>query len=72
MRGPALPAGFPVTAHRVVRGGAWNNNQTHARAACRNDNAPDNRDNNIGFRLARASPIRGHWSVIAARMTFPL
>lgn len=51
-----------MTARRVVRGGAWNNNQTNARAAYRNDNAPDNRNNNIGFRLARASPIRdtGH------------
>lgn len=52
MRGPALPAGFPVTARRAVRGGSWNNNQTNARAAYRNFNAPDNRNNNIGFRLA--------------------
>ncbi len=58
MRGPALPAGFPVTARRVVRGGSWNNNQTDARAAYRNNNAPDNRNNNIGFRLACSSPIR--------------
>ena len=57
MRGPALPAGFPVTARRVVRGGSWNNNQSHARAASRNNNAPVNRDDFIGFRLARASPI---------------
>ena len=49
MLGPALPVGFPVTARRVVRGGSWNNNQT---------NAPDNRNNNIGFRLVCASPIR--------------
>lgn len=55
MRGPALPAGLPVTARRVVRGGAWNNNQTNARAAYRNNNAPDNRNNNIGFRLACSS-----------------
>jgi len=53
--GRLWPAGFPVTARRVVRGGSWNNNQTNARAAYRNDNAPDNRNNNIGFRLARAS-----------------
>ncbi len=58
MLGPALPVGFPVTARRVVRGGSWNNNQTNARAAYRNDNAPDNRNNNIGFRLVCASPIR--------------
>ncbi|MDS4032042.1 MAG: SUMF1/EgtB/PvdO family nonheme iron enzyme [Candidatus Contendobacter sp.] len=53
--GRLWPVGFPVTARRVVRGGAWNNNQTDARAAYRNFNAPDNRNNNLGFRLARAS-----------------
>ena len=58
MRGPALPAGFPVTARRVVRGGSLHNDQTDARAAYRNNNAPDNRNNNIGFRLACSSPIR--------------
>jgi len=47
--------GFPVTARRVVRGGSWNNNQANARAAYRNNNAPDNRNNNVGFRLACAS-----------------
>ena len=55
MLGPVLPAGFPVTTRRVVRGGSWNNNQSNARAAYRNNNAPDNRNNNLGFRLARAS-----------------
>jgi hypothetical protein len=35
----------------VVRGGSWNNNQNNARAAYRNDNNPDNRNNNIGFRV---------------------
>ncbi|MCP5426445.1 MAG: SUMF1/EgtB/PvdO family nonheme iron enzyme [Gammaproteobacteria bacterium] len=53
--GPALPVGFPVTARRVVRGGSWNNNRTNARAAYRNFNAPDNRNNNIGFRVVCAS-----------------
>lgn len=48
-----------MTARRVVRGGAWNDNQTNARAAYRDNNAPDNRNNNIGFRLARASSISG-------------
>ena len=49
------PAG---DARRVVRGGAWYINRTHARAACRDDVAPDNRDDYIGFRLACSSPIR--------------
>ncbi len=43
---------------RVVRGGAWNNNQDNARADYRNDNNPDNRNNNIGFRVVCSSHIR--------------
>jgi len=35
-----------------VRGGAWNNNQNNARCAYRNRNNPDNRNNNLGFRVA--------------------
>ncbi|MBK8656372.1 MAG: SUMF1/EgtB/PvdO family nonheme iron enzyme [Haliscomenobacter sp.] len=38
---------------RVVRGGSWNNNTRNCRAANRNRNNPDNRNNNNGFRLAR-------------------
>ncbi|HIJ87392.1 MAG TPA: SUMF1/EgtB/PvdO family nonheme iron enzyme [Desulfuromonadales bacterium] len=34
-----------------MRGGSWNNNDNNARAANRNRNEPDNRNNNIGFRL---------------------
>ena len=36
---------------RVLRGGSWNNNQNNARAAFRNHNHPDNRNNNNGFRV---------------------
>jgi hypothetical protein len=39
---------------RVLRGGSWNNNGRNARSAQRNNNTPDNRNHNIGFRLARA------------------
>ena len=39
---------------RVLRGGSWNNNGRNVRSAQRNNNTPDNRNNNIGFRLARA------------------
>ena len=42
---------------RVLRGGAWNNNPMICRAANRNDNARDNRENNIGFRVCRGAPI---------------
>jgi hypothetical protein len=39
---------------RVLRGGAWNNESDNLRAANRNNDNPDNRDNNIGFRLVCA------------------
>ncbi|MBV8399955.1 MAG: SUMF1/EgtB/PvdO family nonheme iron enzyme, partial [Acetobacteraceae bacterium] len=35
----------------VLRGGSWNNNPQNLRAANRNRNTPDNRNNNSGFRL---------------------
>ncbi|HIK97279.1 MAG TPA: hypothetical protein EYG10_04120 [Gammaproteobacteria bacterium] len=38
---------------RSLRGGSWNNKPRRVRAANRNNNNPDNRNNNIGFRLAR-------------------
>jgi len=36
----------------VIRGGSWNNDAHNCRSANRNNNTPDNRNNNIGFRLA--------------------
>lgn len=45
------PDGPPV--ERVLRGGSWNNKARNSRAAHRNNNSPDNRNNNIGFRVAR-------------------
>lgn len=38
---------------RVNRGGSWNSNARKVRAANRNGNSPGNRNNNLGFRLAR-------------------
>ena len=38
---------------RVLRGGSWNNNPTNLRSAYRNNNTPDNRNNNVGFRVVR-------------------
>lgn len=40
-------------ANRVYRGGSWNDNARNCRAACRNRNEPDNRNDNLGLRLAR-------------------
>ena len=40
--------------NRVLRGGSWINNGRNARSAQRNANYPDNRNDNNGFRLARA------------------
>ncbi|MBI3824418.1 MAG: SUMF1/EgtB/PvdO family nonheme iron enzyme [Candidatus Rokubacteria bacterium] len=41
----------------VLRGGSWNNNPINLRTANRNNNTPDNRNNNIGFRCASESAI---------------
>ena len=36
------------------RGGSWNNDARNCRSANRNNNNPDNRNNNIGFRAVLA------------------
>ncbi|MDX1655714.1 MAG: SUMF1/EgtB/PvdO family nonheme iron enzyme [Candidatus Competibacteraceae bacterium] len=36
----------------MIRGGSWNNRPARLRSANRNRNAPDNRNTNVGFRLA--------------------
>ncbi|MEM7478499.1 MAG: SUMF1/EgtB/PvdO family nonheme iron enzyme [Planctomycetota bacterium] len=38
------------SANRVIRGGSWNSNAQNVRAAYRNWNSPENRNNNLGFR----------------------
>jgi hypothetical protein len=39
----------------VIRGGSWNNQAENCRSAYRNGNEPENRNNNLGFRVARSS-----------------
>ncbi|GAX60888.1 sulphatase-modifying factor protein [Candidatus Scalindua japonica] len=36
----------------MIRGGSWNNDAQSCRSAYRNNNEPDNRNNNLGFRLS--------------------
>ena len=47
----AQAVGSPASARRAVRGGSWNNPTAHCRPGYRNNNAPDNRNNNLGFRV---------------------
>jgi formylglycine-generating enzyme required for sulfatase activity len=44
--------------NRVNRGGSWNNNGKNLRAANRNNDDPDNRNNNLGFRWPSPSQAR--------------
>ncbi|WP_143594357.1 SUMF1/EgtB/PvdO family nonheme iron enzyme [Thiothrix eikelboomii] len=37
----------------MLRGGSWNNTPRNVRSANRNNNTPDNRNNNTGFRVAQ-------------------
>jgi len=45
-------------SNRVNRGGSWNNSASNCRVANRNNNAPTNTNNNIGFRVALAPPAQ--------------
>ena len=47
---PVRPPGF------YVRGGSWDYTHHNARCAYRNMNHPDNRNNNLGFRVVLRSP----------------
>ncbi|MCY2992676.1 MAG: hypothetical protein NTY19_33070 [Planctomycetota bacterium] len=38
----------------MKRGGSWGNDARNCRAAYRNRDEPENRDENLGFRVARA------------------
>jgi hypothetical protein len=55
---------------RGVRGGSWNNNLDNARAGYRNNNHPDNRNNNIGFRVVVLSHI--HLRPLRYRQVWPI
>jgi formylglycine-generating enzyme required for sulfatase activity len=42
-----------------LRGGSWDNDADNCRTANRNNNTPDNRNNNIGFRLVFVPQLKG-------------
>ena len=46
-----------VTFARVLRGGSWYFDAFNARAAYRLNFSPDVRDDFVGFRVVRSSPI---------------
>ena len=59
----ASGAGAVSGANRVKRGGSWNNNARNCRSANRNNDTPDNRNNNLGFRPSstlRPGPAGSH------------
>ena len=49
---------WPPPSRRVLRGGSWNNNPTNICPGVRNRNDTDNRNNNVGFRLASTPPCQ--------------
>ena len=63
----AFPAGCartitgerPEATGRVIRGGSWDNNARNCRAAIRNRNEPQNRNDSLGFRVAAVPCARG-------------
>ena len=62
------PKGPPSGSGRVLRGGAWNNNPRNCRSTYRNNDDPDERNDNIGFRVVSLSfglalPVRRSSSV---------
>lgn len=55
-------------SNRVIRGGSWNNDAQNCRSANRNNNAPGNRNNDVGFRLASSRQLP---DVMCLRMHCP-
>jgi formylglycine-generating enzyme required for sulfatase activity len=56
---PGIVVVGPGRGHRVLRGGAFNNETDNMRGAARNRNNPNNRNNNIGFRVVRPTIFYG-------------
>jgi sulfatase modifying factor 1 len=54
---PSDPAGPPMGAEKVRRGGSWYNTPGGNRSAYRYRNVPSYRTNNLGFRVARSDAL---------------
>ena len=53
------PMGVPMGIYRVLRGGSFDGNRLSARSSYRfNSSRPSNRDDDLGFRLARTADIK--------------
>jgi Sulfatase-modifying factor enzyme 1 len=57
-RRPTDEGSLAAPCRRVLRGGSWNNKPENLRSANRNRNNTDNRNNNIGFRVASTPSCR--------------
>jgi hypothetical protein len=57
---------WTAPCRRVVRGGSWNNNPRDLRSADRNRATPDNRNNNLGFRVASTLSVRAGAITVAS------
>jgi formylglycine-generating enzyme required for sulfatase activity len=55
---PVDPQGPDAGAHRVSRGGGWNNDAQNVRAAYRYSSLPGNRHVTLGFRCSSSGPSR--------------
>jgi formylglycine-generating enzyme required for sulfatase activity len=60
--------GAGSNVRRVLRGGSWSVDRVYARATCRVDRLPGNRNNGHGFRLARIGGARRELVDLAARL----
>ena len=65
----AVGEGAASGTNRVKRGGSWINNASNCRSANRNNDAPSNRNNNLGFRVASTMP--GHGRVPSDEASVP-
>jgi formylglycine-generating enzyme required for sulfatase activity len=52
------PTGASSSSDRVYRGGSWYNGARHCRSAHRLWDGPSDRDDALGFRLARITPVK--------------